>query len=322
MQTKVSVVIPTYNRGYILRDALKSVLEQSHKNIEVIVVDDGSTDDTREIVADIGDRRVRYISHTCNRGCSSAYNTGISEATGDAIAFLDSDDVWKPEYLEKQVSFLASHPEADAVFTDAQISGEAADEPSLTGLMQAFRRALQKYPPAQEYVLTEREMFICLLEEVPIKPTAVVIRKPVLDKVGGFDEEWPSGTDWELFLRCARTARFGYLDLPLVLQRRTRDATHQRFREKDKLFLLSVFLKLKLALKRDRVALRAINRGISSHYNSLAWIYLESGRGRTALTTYFRGFLETGQPRMLKKMVSGVFRVSVRGCAEMFRRET
>jgi glycosyltransferase involved in cell wall biosynthesis len=317
MWTKVSVVVPTYNRGYILRDALKSALEQSYKTFEVLVVDDGSTDDTRKIIEELGDDRVRYISHGDNRGCSAAYNTGISAASGELIAFLDSDDVWKADYLERQVSFLARHPEADAVFTDTEIRNGMADAPSLIGLMRAFRRALQKYPVSQEYVLTERDMFICLLEEVPIKPTALIMKKRVLNEVGGFDEAWPSGTDWDLFLRCARTVRFGYVDVPLVLQRRTGDATHQKFREKDKLFLISIFLKQKLALKSDREALRAVNRGICSHYNSLAWTYLEAGRGRDALITYFRGFVETGQRKMLRKMASGALRVAFRALSKL-----
>jgi glycosyltransferase involved in cell wall biosynthesis len=310
MQTKVSVIVPTYNRAYILRDALKSALDQGHRQIEVVVVDDGSTDDTREVVEGLPDDRLRYISHGCNRGCSAAYNTGISAASGDLIAFLDSDDVWKTEYLERQVSFLLRHPEASAVFSDTEIRDEMANIPSLIGVMSVFRRALQKYPVAPEYVLTKREMFMCLLEEVPIKPSALVIKKRVFDDVGEFDEGWPSGTDWDLFLRCAASVQFGYVDAPLVLQRRTGDATHQKFREKDKLFLLSVFLKQKLALKGDRAALCAVNRGICNHYNSLAWIYLESGRGRDALMSYFRAFAETRQLRLLRKMASGAFRVA------------
>lgn len=317
MQPKISVVIPTYNRGYILRDAIGSVLEQSFTDIEVVVVDDGSTDDTRDIVANLADSRIRYVSHASNRGCSAAYNTGIVAASGEFVAFLDSDDMWKPDYLDRQISFFSRHPEADAVFSDTEIRGAMVPIPSLIGLMGAFRSTLAKYPKGPEYLLTEREMFICLLEEVPIKPSAVIIRKRVFDKVGVFDEGWPSGTDWDLFLRCARSVRFGYVDAPLVLQRQTDDSTFNRFREKDKLFLLSVFLKEKVSLKTDPEALRAINRGICSHYNSLAWIYLQSGRVRPALATYFWGFVETRQPRMLKKMASGALRAALGGIVEM-----
>jgi glycosyltransferase involved in cell wall biosynthesis len=308
---KVSVIVPTYNRGYILGEALKSILEQSYKNIDVVVVDDGSTDDTFRVVQGISDGRVRYISHECNRGCSAAYNTGISAASGELIAFLDSDDVWKMEYLERQVSFLERQPESGAVFSDTEIREEMAGIPSLTGVMRAFRRTLRKYPPAAEYLLTTREMFLCLLEEVPIKPSALVIRKQILDDVGGFDEGWPSGTDWDLLLRCAGTVRFGYVDAPLVVQRRTGDATHRQFREQDKLFLLSIFLKQKLALEHDHVALRAVNRGICKHYDSLAWIYLESGRGRGALLTYWQGFKEVRKLRLLTKMAFGALRVAL-----------
>ena len=148
------------------------------------------------------------------------------------------------------------------------------------------------------------------------------------DRVGLFDEDWPSGTDWDLFLRLSRVASFGYIDEVLAIQRRTSDATHQLFREKDKLFLLSLFLKEKAALAGDHNAIRSVNRGICGIYNSLAWTYLESGRKQAALSTYYRGFRETLKPMLLKKLASAVLRVArgkrfktlvVRGCRDFLK---
>jgi glycosyltransferase involved in cell wall biosynthesis len=99
-QMKVSVVLPTYNRGYIIREALASALDQSYADFEILVVDDGSTDNTREIVEDLKSQKIRYIRHDRNRGCSATYNSGIAAATGQLVAFLDSDYAWKPTYLD------------------------------------------------------------------------------------------------------------------------------------------------------------------------------------------------------------------------------
>jgi len=313
---KVSVLIPTYNRGYIIRDAIESALSQTYRNFEIVIIDDGSSDNTREIVEGFRDARVRYLRHDHNRSCSAAYNTGIAAATGQLVAFLDSDDLWEPDYLERQLAFFTRHPEADVVFTDTQIREESRTVPSLIGLMKAFPRLLEAQTKAEEYVFSSRQLYVCLLEEVPIKPTACVVRREMFEKAGVFDENCPSGTDWDLFLRFSHSACFGYIDLPLVVQRRTPDATHQRFREQDKLFLIRVLMQEKNKLHDEREALAAVNWGIALHYNSLAWTYLERGRGRQALSVYLRGFWETRNPMLLRKTVAGLIRIasqSVRG---------
>lgn len=100
---KVSVIIPTYNRAHLIGRAIKSVLNQTYKDFEIIIVDDGSTDKTEEVVKDFKDERVRYIRREKNKGGSAARNTGIKAARGEYIAFQDSDDEWLPEKLEKQM---------------------------------------------------------------------------------------------------------------------------------------------------------------------------------------------------------------------------
>jgi glycosyltransferase involved in cell wall biosynthesis len=311
-QMKVSVVLPTYNRGYIIRDALESALAQSHADLEILVVDDGSTDNTREIVEQLKSEKIRFILHERNRGCSAAYNTGIAAATGQLIAFLDSDDLWKSNYLETLVSFLGRHPETDLVFCDTEILGDVARIPSLAALMKSFSRMLRDVPKADEYVFTGRQMYVCLLEEVPIKPSAALIKREMFAKAGNFDEAWPSGTDWDLFLRISNFASFGYINLPLATQRRTADATHQKFVEKDKQFLLSVFLREKQKLRNDPEALSAVNRGISSHCRNLAGNYLHSGQRTKSLAICLKGFKETGEPMMLIRAASALMPLGVR----------
>jgi len=308
---KVSVIMPTYNRAYIIRDAIESALGQTYRDFELIVVDDGSSDNTREIVDQVAEGRIRYVWHDRNRGYSAACNTGIAAATGQAIGFLDSDDLWQPGYLARQVAFLLRHPELDAVFTDTEIRGGTVI-PSLIGLMKIFPKLLNASCPGDEFSVNRRQMYLCLLEEVPIKPTALIAKREVFERVGGFDEEWPSGTDWDLFLRLSHFARFGYTHLPLVVQRRTDDATHQKFREQDKLFLLQVFMKEKRALQNDPEAKRAINRGISDHCNNLGYYYLHTGRRWRALTFYLRGFEEAKDAKMLARALAALVPLKAR----------
>lgn len=309
---KISVVVPTFNRAYIIREALESVLAQTYRDCEILVVDDGSTDDTSKIIQSFRSERIRYIRHEQNRGCSAAYNTGVRAATGDVIAFLDSDDMWKPENLDRQVSFLVRHPEVDVVFTDVTIVDGASTIPSLIGLMKVFPRLVQKKPEAREYVLSSREMYLCLLEEVPIKPTAALIRRELWTRAGLFNESWPSGTDWDLFLRFSRSASFGYIDTPLSVQTRTPDATHKKYLEQDKLFLLELFTTEKSRLKNDSEALRAVNRGIKNHCENLAFYYLRSGRKRESIATYLRGCKETHELGMLLRAGAALMPLRVR----------
>lgn len=113
----VSVIIPTYNRAYVLGEAVKSVFEQSYKKIEIIVVDDGSTDNTQSIAASDLGAEVVYIRHNDNRGEAAATNTGVLNSRGEFIVFLDSDDKMRPEKINRQVAFMRADPFLDACFT-------------------------------------------------------------------------------------------------------------------------------------------------------------------------------------------------------------
>lgn len=109
----VSVVIPTYNHARFVRDAVDGALAQTNCRVEVLVVNDGSTDDTRDVLATYGDR-IRAI-HQVNQGLSAARNTGIRHATGEWVSFLDSDDFWHPQKTERQLAAIASAPEVDVI---------------------------------------------------------------------------------------------------------------------------------------------------------------------------------------------------------------
>src|SRR3954452_5289715 len=166
---KVSVIIRTYNRGYIIQDAIASVLGQAYTDFELIVVDDGSTDNTAEVVHGLRNGNIRYIKHERNRGVSAAGNTGIRASIGDAVAHLDSDDLWRPEMLSRLVGMLNRHPEIGAAFCDVEVVRQNTSGSSLAAGSRAFRSLLASHPPANEdeWIFSERDMYTCLLEEVP-----------------------------------------------------------------------------------------------------------------------------------------------------------
>ena len=113
----VSVILCTYNRAQLLARAIRSVLAQTYLSFELIVVDDGSTDNIQELVGQFNDQRIRYLAHQRNKGLSAARNTGLHQAIGKYVAFIDSDDEWEENKLEKQMAFLADKPTPIFIFS-------------------------------------------------------------------------------------------------------------------------------------------------------------------------------------------------------------
>ncbi|MGL1862835.1 MAG: glycosyltransferase family 2 protein [Pseudodesulfovibrio sp.] len=202
----VSVVIPTYNRAELLMDTISSVLEQTHQHLEVLVIDDGSTDDTKEQVAALANPRIRYIK-TENTGLpASARNTGIAMAKGEFIAFLDSDDLWLPEKLEKQIARLHKTG-MDWCNCDYHIFSHD------TGKNTHLRSDTTQ--PAEGMVA--EEMF--LTNRVG-SPTPIV-RKQIFDEVGMFDTDTSLRfvEDWDMWLRIAATHPLCYVNEALARYR-------------------------------------------------------------------------------------------------------
>jgi len=197
----VSIIIPTYNRSSLLKRALLSVLNQSYENIELIIVDDASTDDTKRKVDAISDTKIRYIRHENQMGAAVARNTGIKSSSGDFIAFQDSDDEWLVQKLEKQM----------AIFKD-----EGKD----VGVV--FTSFLRVEDNQATYIPQKREhssgnILEPLLNGNFIALPSFVTRRECLEKVGFFDEQLPRFQDWELFIRLAKYYNFKHLDEPLLI---------------------------------------------------------------------------------------------------------
>lgn len=192
MPPLISVILPTCNRASLLQRAIQSVRSQSDDNFEIVVVDDCSTDDTASVVTSIRDDRLRYLRHETNKGGAAARNTGIRSARGEIIAFLDDDDEWLPEKLERQKRLLGRF---DAVICASRIRGKKSIEGH--GRSHITLRDLKR-------------------GYMGGGTSSLIVRAEVLKHVR-FDESLPAGQDWDLLIRIAKQYRVGYLDEALVI---------------------------------------------------------------------------------------------------------
>jgi glycosyltransferase involved in cell wall biosynthesis len=210
---RVSVIIPTYNYSRFLGEAVRSVLKQTFSDFELIVVDDGSTDNTKEVVDSFVDPRIRYIYQE-NRGVSAAQNTGIKASSGEYIAILGADDMWLPENLEFKVKVLDSRPEVGLVCSDGYIFDDG------TGL--TLGKMWHLYFPGLDPRIASRWPLRELLSRSGsfIRPQFTVLRREVFTEVGYFDESLRIGEDWEMFIRAVQCFPVEVLDVPLGYRRK------------------------------------------------------------------------------------------------------
>jgi glycosyltransferase involved in cell wall biosynthesis len=295
---RVSVVIPTYNRAHTVGDAVASVLAQRFEGLEVIVVDDGSTDGTRERLAEVRDGRLRYVMGR-HAGVAAARNLGVKHARGELIAFLDSDDLWRPDKLASEVAFLERHPEADAVFTDLEKLDGGRSYPSFMRETAVFAEHLRRRGHPESLLLSTREMRLILLEEVPVKPSALTVRRRAFEQAGAFDETWSSSEDWEFLLRFARAHRLGYIDRPLAVLRVGADSLHRVDQARGERAMIRRLLRERATLRGDAEALAAVRRGLVSRVKHFGWHYVDSGRRGAAAVVFLRGFMATLEPGLL-----------------------
>lgn len=198
----VSVILPTYNRARLLPRSLGSVLAQTYSDLEVVVVDDGSDDDTEALVKGSGDARVRYVRLETRFGAARARNVGIGHAHSRYLAFQDSDDEWLPTKLERQMRAFESQPDAALVYSDMYrvlADGRVFHHRSPTVVRGGLINPETRY--WQTYMLGTQ---------------CVVIRRECLEQVGLFDHALPSFEDLDLFLRLAEHYDFVHLREPLV----------------------------------------------------------------------------------------------------------
>lgn len=202
VNNKVSVITATYNRADYLPFAIESVLDQTYKDIEYHIVDDGSKDDTRKVVERyLGDGRVRYYYQE-NRGQSAARNVGIRNSTGDFICFLDSDNIRERDKMELQLKVFDENPEVDIVYGDGQCIDEHGDN--------IYTPELKRYSGD----ITERLLFSNFVSN-----NTVMCRKKCFSEMGGFDERLRFAEDYDLWLRFSTRYKFRYIPVKIARYR-------------------------------------------------------------------------------------------------------
>ncbi len=185
----VSVVIPTHNRAALVQRAISSVLAQTHRDLELIVVDDASTDHTRQVVATVEDARIRYVRHQTNGHASASRNTGIAHARGEYLAFLDDDDEWAPTKLAVQLALLRkSPPEIGLVYC-------------WLDYVDAENRIVSELRPT-----LKGDVFLDVLDMQRLgNSSTLLLRRHIAEEVEGFDETLPRGNDGDFIRRvCQR----------------------------------------------------------------------------------------------------------------------
>lgn len=196
----VSVIIPTYNRAWIIKEAIDSVFAQDFDNYELIVVDDGSTDNTVKILNSY--KKDIIVLHQDNKGVSAARNAGIHQASGHFIAFLDSDDLWLPKKLSHQIDFFNLN--SDAVICQTE-------EIWMRNHVRVNPKKRHKKPSG---MIFEPSLYLCL-----VSPSAVMIKRSLFDHVGLFDETLPACEDYDLWLRISCLYPVHLIEPPLIIKR-------------------------------------------------------------------------------------------------------
>lgn len=254
---KVSVIIPAYNCARYIADAIESVRAQSFTDREIIVVDDGSTDDTRGVLARCA-AQVRYIYQE-NRGPAAARNTGIRSSFGEFVAFLDADDLWLDGYLDKCMSLMAAGGH-DLVMTDNYF--HVYDEEGTL--------VRKEYRSRENYAGNEDRLYEALFNRFYggfWGEIRIVIRRSALDAVGLFDEGLTNSEDWDMWLRFARARlAVGYIREPLFVYRRfpTSLCRNKSFRRSN---LESIYN----AYKKNRREAFAVNGSLKKTYERVLW---------------------------------------------------
>lgn len=326
----VSVLVPTYNRAYILGKTLDSVLAQTYRPIEVIVVDDGSTDGTRELVACYGDA-VCYV-YQPNSGLAAARNTGLKAARGEFIALQDSDDQWLPWKIEVQVALMRKLPSVALVWTDmtaVDSTGRIVRERHLSTMYDAYRnlrceeflsqtgvvRDLTPNATADVANATYRygEIFSAMFMGNLVHPPVAMMRRSHLARVGGLDETFAwTCEDYEFFWRVSREGPGALIEAPGMFYRV--EAADQLTKPDLHLYIARGNLEaLKRRLREDRLRIELSRATVRGHMaDAHAWLAEEEllspkGRRLSAIRSFVLTLLvKPRQPRMLQMLLASL----------------
>jgi len=271
----VSAILPIRNGQEHMRQAIDSVLAQTYPRVETVIVNDGSTDDTRRIIESYGDRVVAV--HQENTGVAGARNAGISRSRGQFVAFLDCDDWWRPEKIEKQVAAMLDNDAVGLVHTGIDHYDQASG--SYVGPLA---------PKAEPHRLVGNCYDLLLLDN-QIYNSAVMVRRSVIDRVGMCDLTIPPNTvaDYELWLRVARCSELAYLAEPLTVYRLHPE---QGLWNRPKMLAAEAGVLEKIIAAEGFVLSEAMRRRMAQLYDALAVAHLDQGEPRQARLNFARSW--------------------------------
>jgi glycosyltransferase involved in cell wall biosynthesis len=271
----VSVIIPSYNYAHYLPFSAGSVLAQTFTNFELVIVDDGSTDNTREVAATFTDPRVRYV-YKKNAGLAAARNTGIENSRGAFLAFLDTDDIWLPNFLEETLATFARLPEN---FAAVATSSQRIDPDGAPIEFKSTAMARDRELTARNFVFRNRPL-----------SSSIVVKREAFETCGLFDETLRSSEDRDMWIRIARRYGFYFMEKPLVQLRR-----HPHNMSKDPLRMTQSMAQVitNAWRRRDVPHTRLIfwARVLSNYLVQAAWLYHDGGMNLRAVSHIVLSFL-------------------------------
>ena len=268
----VSVVLTCYNGVRWISRAIESILAQTYRDFELVMIDDGSTDNSKEIASSyLFDERVRYIYQE-NKGFSAALNRGIKESSGNIIGFICQDDLWVPSKLELQVKYLHEHKDVDLVHSNYY---------SIDSKGRLIEVRYVKIPCFSSKEKVVKQLFLNNF----IGFETVLVKRKCLDKVGFFDECMVGFSDHDMWMRVAGDFNIGYLDLPLV-KKRQHEFQLSKVRIED--VLKDEFLMAKKAIDRYPFLKRVIGKKIASLYYAWGIALLQKGNNKEAKQKFIK----------------------------------
>lgn len=293
----VSIIIPTYNCALYIAETIASVLDQSFKDIELIVVDDGSTDATRDIVASFS-QPVRLVTQA-NAGVCVARNRGISEASGKYICLMDHDDYWFPHKLDRQVHTLEQQPETGVVYSSF--------------ILWHRDKSSGQFPSPDTFDLNSYSddtvpefsgwIYHQFLIDCWMLTSTAMFRAEIFDQCGLFDESLPYSEDWDLWLRISRRYPFVQLRRPTTLYRQHAQQGNRLARDIDyrTRLLQDSVKKWGLCSQDGRCVTRhAFNKQLATYHSSFALGHLRAGNRKLAITALLKSW--TTYPRNIKPL--------------------
>ena len=229
----ISVIIPTYNDAETIPRAISSVLGQTVPVDEIIVVDDASEDNTGAVVRAFDHDRVQYVKHDQNQGGSAARNTGFEHSTGDYIAYLDADDEWLPQKLEKQLEVLESRT-GDWVAAHCDRKRDVSLRSKIGFALSTIVGTKKSDPPKEGGDELIKEI---LTLNLSTGASTLLVERETVEAIGGFDPDFPRHQDWEFLIRVLQQGKLAYVDEPLVIKHGTGRPSIEVYEEGKKLLL-------------------------------------------------------------------------------------